>query len=140
MHYLDTSAIVASLTEEVSTKRMRAWLEQPAKASMAISDWTLAEVPNALSLKVRTGALPIRERNEVLSFWRASLVATFARLSVTAADFELAGSFAERHELNLRASDDLHIAVAYASGCTLVTLDKRMAEAAVACGVVIETL
>lgn len=138
MHYLDTSAIVAALTEEAATVRMRTWLEQHTDNSLAISDWTLAEVPSALSLKVRTGALPIDERNEVLSFWRGSLLATFARLNVTAADFEIAGSFAERQDLNLRASDALHIAVAYAAGATLVTLDKRMADAAVACGVVVK--
>ena len=137
MHYLDTSAIIAALTEEIATTRIRAWLEQQPDASIAISDWTLSEVPSALSLKVRTGVLPIEERNEVLSFWRASLLATFARLSVTATDFEMAGSFAERHDLNLRASDALHIAVAYASGCTLVTLDKRMADAAIICGVMV---
>jgi uncharacterized protein len=138
MHYLDTSAIIAALTEEVATKRVRAWLEQEAEATLAISDWTLTEVPSALSLKVRTGTLPIEERDEVLSFWRGSLLATFARLSVTPADFAIAGSFAERHDLNLRASDALHVAVAYTSGCTLVTLDKRMAEAAVMCGVMVE--
>ena len=140
MYYLDTSVIVAALTEEASTKRVRAWLERQAESAFAISDWTLAEVPSALSLKVRTGVLPISERNETLSFWRGSLLPTFARLNVTPADFELAGSMAERHDLNLRASDALHIAVAYASGCTLVTLDKRMAEAAAACGVVVEAV
>jgi uncharacterized protein len=140
MYYLDTSAIVAALTEEGATKRMRAWLEHHAESALAISDWTLAEVPSALSLKVRTGVLPIEERNEVLSFWRGALLPTFARLNVTPADFEMAGSFAERHDLNLRASDALHIAVAYAASAALVTLDKRMALAAVACGVVVEAV
>lgn len=140
MYYLDTSAIIAVLTEEVATQRVWAWLEQQAESALAISNWTLTEVPSALSLKVRTGVLPIKERNEVLSFWRGSLLATFARLNVTPADFELAGSFTERHELNLRAGDALHIAVAYASGCTLVTLDKVMAKAAIACGVSVEAV
>jgi uncharacterized protein len=135
MHYVDTSAIVALLTEEVATETVRKWFDDHMEAGLALSNWTAAEISSALSLKVRTGQLPIDQRNEVLTLWRAELSSSFARLQVTAADFEDAAAMAEQHELSLRAGDALHIAIARNAGCTLVTLDKRMAEAALKLGV-----
>jgi predicted nucleic acid-binding protein len=54
---------------------------------------------------------------------------------VTAADFETAAHFADRHDLGLRGGDALHMAVALLNGCALATLDRTMATAATACGV-----
>ena len=54
---------------------------------------------------------------------------------MTADAFDLAASYAARHDLALRAGDALHLAVASAHGLTLVTLDERMAKAAPELGV-----
>jgi uncharacterized protein len=54
---------------------------------------------------------------------------------VTREHFQTAARFADQSELGLRAGDALHVAVAAELGATLCTLDKRLAEAAVALGV-----
>jgi uncharacterized protein len=133
--YLDTSAIVAALTEEVLTVRVRNWLESQLAGSLFISEWVLAEVASALSIKVRTGILPLEERNEVLIIWRSMIENQFVVLPLTTEDFRSATLMAERHDLSLRASDALHIAAARSAGCDLVTFDKQMASAALQLGI-----
>jgi predicted nucleic acid-binding protein len=74
---------------------------------------------------------------------RASAVGMFTNLRarslafapVTREHFQTAARFADHYELGLRAGDALHVAVAAELGATLRTLDKRLAEAAVALGV-----
>jgi predicted nucleic acid-binding protein len=74
---------------------------------------------------------------------RASAVGLFTNLRtrslavapVTRAHFQTAGWFADQSGLGLRAGDALHVAVAAELGATICTLDKRLADAAVALGV-----
>ncbi len=56
-------------------------------------------------------------------------------LQVEADAFETAALFAGHYDLALRASDALHLAIAAAHGCALVTLDARLAKAAPELGV-----
>lgn len=135
MHYLDTSVIITFLTEEDGTEAVRSWIDAQPEGTLAISDWVIAEVPSALSIKVRTGALPIEQRNEVAAMWHGTFINTFVRIAVASNDFDTAGQMAGNHRLSLRAGDALHIAIARSSGCALVTLDKRMAAAALELGV-----
>lgn len=135
IHYLDASFLVATLTEEARTEDVRQWLDVNSGAGLAISPWIVTEVASALSIKVRTGALPIEQRNEVMGAWVSLRKNAFAMLPVTTKDFELAALFADRHDLGLRAGDALHVAIAAANGCTLVTLDRVLAAAAPQCGV-----
>jgi uncharacterized protein len=74
---------------------------------------------------------------------RASAVSLFTNLRaqslsiapVTREHFLSAARFSDQSRLGLRAGDALHVAVAGGLGATLCTLDKRLAEAAVALGV-----
>jgi uncharacterized protein len=139
MHYLDTSFIIsAMMPDEVASEASRSWLDANDEG-LVISHWVIAEVASALSIKVRTGQLTIGQRADAQQTWRNFQETSLALVEIKLEDFQTAARFAERHDLNLRAGDALHIAVAYAAGATLVTLDKRMAEAAVACGLVVET-
>lgn len=136
MFYLDTSFVVASLTrDEVRSENARRWLETAVPETLFVSDWVKTEISSALSLKIRIEQLTIEDRAAVLQRWQLLLADSLSILTVQPDDFETAGRFVERYELALRAGDALHIAIAQSAGCTLVTLDRRMAEAAVELGV-----
>lgn len=136
MHYLDTSFIVAALVpEEVSSPQARDWLRRGGGTALAISNWVVTEVSSALSIKVRTGELTVEQRADVLTEWQRMRDGSLSILQVEESAFGIAARFAARHDLGLRAGDALHLAIASAAGCTLVTLDKSMAKAAPELGV-----
>jgi uncharacterized protein len=136
MYYLDTSFIVSSLTsQEVRSDDARDWLEMHGNQSLAVSEWAITEVSSALSLKIRTSQIDFAQRAAAMLRWRTFLADSLSVIRVETGDFETAALFAEYHELSLRAGDALHIAIAQRTGCTLVTLDQKMADAAVILGV-----
>ena len=61
-------------------------------------------------------------------------------VDITASDARLAYIYARRFDLRLRAPDALHLAIACRLDATLVTLDRRLAEAARELGVRSRTL
>jgi uncharacterized protein len=136
MFYLDSSFIVAALVDdEPYSKMARQWLRDHVESDLAISRWVETEVASAASMKVRTKDLTLEKRAEFLQNWHQFRDASLATVLIENVDFETATLFASRYELSLRASDALHIALAHKSSCTLVTLDKKMADAAVILGV-----
>jgi len=110
MLYLDTSLLVAALTNEAQTGRMQRWLGEQQAEHLAISDWLVTEFSSALSIKLRSAQIEARDRAEVL--------ATFARES-----------------LGLRAGDALHPAICADRGATLCTLDRQLSNAGSVLGV-----
>lgn len=67
MLYLDTSLLVAALTNEAETARMQSWLGEQQEDNLAISDWVATEFSSALSIKLRTGRLGMSDRAEALT-------------------------------------------------------------------------
>ena len=55
MLYLDTSLLVAALTNEQETERIQGWLGQRAEGDLAIHYWVATEFSSALSIKPRAG-------------------------------------------------------------------------------------
>jgi predicted nucleic acid-binding protein len=134
MHYLDASCCVAILTPESGTGRASAWLAAHRDEPFSVSLWVHVEVASALAMKVRTGSLNEEQRAAALAGW-LSMRRSCRILGIPAGHFAAAAQMVERSELGLRAGDALHLAVAAAHGCTLVTLDDRMAKAAPKVGV-----
>jgi hypothetical protein len=135
MLYLDTSVVVAALTDESNTRRMQAWLGSHPPGLLAISDWVVTEFSAALSIKLRTGQTLPSARAKALAIFTQLTVNSFRVWSVSRTEFSTAAKFADSYELGLRAADALHLAISADHGATLCTLDRRLAEAGSALGV-----
>ena len=132
--YLDTSVVVAAITNEPFTARAHAVLAVVDRV-FVVSDWTVTEVAAALSMKRRTGGLRPIDRELAQRVFRRLLSESLERERVMPADFERAAEMAERVEPAVRSGDSLHLAVVERLGVALCTFDRTMARAATARGI-----
>ncbi|GAN88644.1 type II toxin-antitoxin system VapC family toxin [Komagataeibacter intermedius] len=127
--YLDTSVLVAALTNEEETTRMQDWLGVQAPEDLSISDWVVTEFSSALSIKLRMGQITVTDRANSLAMFTRLRTESFGVMPVTSQNFRTAARFSAQYALGLRAGDALHLAVCADHGATLCTLDRRLAEA-----------
>jgi len=135
MLYLDTSLLVAALTNETETERMQRWLGQQAEDDLAISDWVVTEFSSALSIKLRAGHIEPAHRADALAMFARLTTDNFLVVPVARLQFRTAARFADQHRLRLRAGDALHLAVCADHGATLCTLDRRLGDAGSVLGI-----
>src|SRR6516162_7959877 len=135
MLYLDTSLLVAALTNETETERIQGWLGQQAEGDLAISDWVVTEFSSALSIKLRAGHIEPAHRADALAMFARLTTDSFLVVPVARSQFRAAARLADQHSLRLRAGDALHLAVCADHGATLCTLDRRLGDAGSVLGI-----
>ena len=132
--YLDSSVLIPTLVEEPTTAAVQD-LFRDRPDELAVSDFAAAEVASALSRLVRMERLSAAEAAERLADfddWRAG--ATEAA-DMDPHDCRVANSYVRRFNLGLRAPDALHAAICRRLELRLVTLDRRLAAAAMELGI-----
>lgn len=135
MLYLDTSLLIAALTNEAETLQMQRWLVEQDPDELVISDWVATEFSAAVSIKLRTGGIEAHHRAGALTMFTRLCNDNLTVLPVSRLQFQTAARFADQYALGLRAGDALHLAVCAERGATICTLDRRLSEAASALGI-----
>jgi predicted nucleic acid-binding protein len=135
--YLDTSVLVALLTNESTAPAIRRWYAEAEREVFVTSDWSLCEFSSALSLKERTGQLTAGQVRAVHKTFDVFIEGGVRFLEVGRQAFRNGSTLIESMR-GLRAGDALHLAVAIESGAIgFATLDKLLAGKAVEANLVV---
>jgi predicted nucleic acid-binding protein len=132
--YLDTSALGAIFFREPNATLVLNQIEAARTRGLIISAWTLTEMASVGALKERMGVVDRATRRQALAMFQRFASSTLRMTEIEPADFRAAALLMDG-PWHLRAGDALHLAVAKRLPADLVTLDRRLADAAMGCGV-----
>lgn len=129
MVYVDTSVIVAMLTNEAKTQGCIDWFSG-LKQTPVSGDWLITEFNSAIAIKQRTGQLQAKHMKPILQQFEALINGGIKLMPVSREAFNQAGKLTHDYA-NTRAGDALHLSVALACEAKdFVTLDNAQAETA----------
>ena len=138
--YVDTSVIVAMLTDEPKTQACKDWFKALTQAPMS-GDWLVTEFYSAIALKQRIGQL--REKDVKATMHQFETLTNnggIKLLPVARETFANAGKLTQQH-INTRAGDALHLSVAMqCEAKAFVTLDNAQATSAKQLGFEVVTI
>ena len=137
--YLDASVLVPAFVADAGSAKVVEFLTSTPDERL-VSEFAVAEVGSSLSRLVRMSDLTAGQAHEALAEFDNWRLATATTIDVQPVDVRHAGSIVRRFELGIRAPDALHLAVCNRLGATLVTMDRRLAQAARVSGVETEFL
>lgn len=130
--YADTSMVVSLLILDDGAAPAKRLLGNA--AGLLVSDFMRAEFAAAVARRMRMGLL---RRDEAQRAFEAldTLAGHSTACQAETEDMRLVEAWLRRLEVNLRAPDALHLAIAHRLGAPLLTLDTGMADAARALGI-----
>ena len=128
--YVDTSVIVAMLTDEPKTQACKDWFNALKQAPMS-GDWLVTEFYSAIALKQRVGQLREKDVKATMhQFEHLTNNGGIKLMPIARETFTKAGQLTHQHA-NTRAGDALHLSVAMqCEAKAFVTLDNAQATSA----------
>lgn len=130
MIYVDTSVLVALLTNESTAPVIQRWYAEDDNRIFVTADWTLSEFSSAVSLKERTGQLTTKQANSIIKIFDDFLDGGIRLTEVSRHAFRYSAKLIQNLQ-GLRAGDALHLAVAMElDSKEFATLDKLLTEKA----------
>jgi predicted nucleic acid-binding protein len=128
--YVDTSVLVAMLTNERTTHAVRHWYGADNNRIFITSDWVLSEFSSAISLKERTRQISPKQAGTINKSFDIFMDGGIKLVEVSRPAFRNSAKLIQAMP-GLRAGDALHLAVALELGVSeFATLDKLLLEKA----------
>lgn len=127
MIYVDTSVLVALITNEATAPAIRDWYIRNRGKVLVTSDWTVTEFSSAVALKVRTQQLNAKQAKAVHEAFDDFADGGIRLLAISRQAFHTAAELIQKMA-GLRAGDSLHLSVASDAGAEeFATLDNLLA-------------
>ena len=138
--YVDTSVIVAMLTDEPKTQACKDWFKSLKQAPMS-GDWLITEFYSAIALKQRIGQLRQKDvKATIHQFENLTNNGGIKLIPIARETFAKAGKLTQQYA-NTRAGDALHLSVAMqCEAKAFVTLDNAQAASAKQLGFEVVTI
>lgn len=124
--YLDTSVVVPLFLIDSFALRARAFLTTR-PSNVLVSDFVSAEFASVVGIRVRMKTLRIAEGRAAFANFDAWTKRYASVTQILASDIRYAEAMLRRLDLNLRAPDAIHIAIARRLGAELATFDTKLA-------------
>ncbi len=131
--YFDTSLLVPLyVRSKASPQAERTLVEftENGELPVVLSELTRVEFVSVIARYVRTNQIDRVRAQEVIGVFERHCRHDFAMLPVRSSDYAAAQQWLKQLSTSLRTLDGLHMAVAFANRCILVTADKQLAAAA----------
>ncbi len=130
MVYVDTSVLVALLTNETTAERIANWLTEETRPLVS-GDWCVTEFASALALKQRTSQITSKQGNAAWKVFNQFCEGHLRLLPLDREVFSQAAQLVRNSKNGLRAGGSLHLALALrVKVVAFFTLDVRLAESA----------